>query len=363
MIPAGQALAGDFAEAVRLLDAGRSVIRVAEPPPGTFAEPGLAVCGEVYEGLAVHLPTHLFLAVPADQPGPSRQPREPNAASPARRSVSTARSCRMFGGIFCCLLGIGASLATVPFFVLRQLHGGNVEAGVAVAALSVAAVIARPVAGRLADRHGYKVGDAVRHGHLRPGRARPTTAPDNIGLLVAVRIAARGRGGHRLHRRARPGWSACARPNGAAGSSACTASTCGWASRWARWPAPWPCGSRFLRRLGTVRGGQPRPASRPWPSRTPRRGRRPPAARGSLLPAAAVLPGYLGVARRARLRGPGRVRLPAHAGPRRGQRDRSVRRVRLHLHRCPAVHRQHPRPARPAPGGVLVRAGRGGRAW
>lgn len=68
MIPAGQALVGDFAEAVRLLDAGRSVIRVAEPPAGTFAEPGLAVCGEVYEGLAVHLPTHLFLAVPADSP-------------------------------------------------------------------------------------------------------------------------------------------------------------------------------------------------------------------------------------------------------------------------------------------------------
>ena len=65
MIPRGQALAGDFAEAVRLLDAGRSVIRVAEPPPGTFAGPGLAVCGEVYAGVAVHLPTHLFLAVPA----------------------------------------------------------------------------------------------------------------------------------------------------------------------------------------------------------------------------------------------------------------------------------------------------------
>lgn len=68
MIPAGCALAGDFAEAVRLLDAGRSVIRVAEPPPGTFADSGLAVCGEVYEGLAVHLPTHLFFAVPADAP-------------------------------------------------------------------------------------------------------------------------------------------------------------------------------------------------------------------------------------------------------------------------------------------------------
>ncbi|HKB32121.1 MAG TPA: family 3 encapsulin nanocompartment shell protein [Streptosporangiaceae bacterium] len=68
MIRPGCALAGDFAEAVRLLDAGRSEIRVAEPPPGTFARPGIAVRGEVYEGLAVHLPTHLFLAVPADAP-------------------------------------------------------------------------------------------------------------------------------------------------------------------------------------------------------------------------------------------------------------------------------------------------------
>jgi len=70
MIPTGQALAGDFAEAVRLLVLPRSAIRVAVPPPGTFAEPGLAVCGEVYEGLAVHLPTNLFLAVPANEHTP-----------------------------------------------------------------------------------------------------------------------------------------------------------------------------------------------------------------------------------------------------------------------------------------------------
>jgi MFS family permease len=63
----------------------------------------------------------------------------------------------LFGGIFCCLLGVGASLATVPFFVLQRLHGSNLEAGVAVAALSVAVVVARPVAGRLADLHGYKL--------------------------------------------------------------------------------------------------------------------------------------------------------------------------------------------------------------
>ena len=41
------------------------MIRVAEPPPGTFAQPGLAVCAEVHEGVAVHLPTHFFHVVPA----------------------------------------------------------------------------------------------------------------------------------------------------------------------------------------------------------------------------------------------------------------------------------------------------------
>lgn len=63
----------------------------------------------------------------------------------------------LFGGIFFCLLGVGASLATLPFFVLQQLHGSKVEVGVVVAAISVAAVVTRPVAGRLADRHGYKL--------------------------------------------------------------------------------------------------------------------------------------------------------------------------------------------------------------
>jgi MFS family permease len=63
----------------------------------------------------------------------------------------------MFGGIFFSLLGVGASLATLPFFVLQHLHGSKVEVGVVVAAISVAAVVTRPVAGRLADLHGYKL--------------------------------------------------------------------------------------------------------------------------------------------------------------------------------------------------------------
>ena len=93
----------------------------------------------------------------------------------------------MFGGIFFCLLGVGASLATLPFFVLRQLHGSKVEVGVVVAAISVAAVVTRPVAGRLADRHGYKL--------LMLGGAAAVTLAGagyfgarNLPVLVAVRI-------------------------------------------------------------------------------------------------------------------------------------------------------------------------------
>jgi hypothetical protein len=60
----GCALVGDFSMAARLLESGRSVIKVAEPPAGLFDRPGTAVCAEVYEGVAVQLPTHFFHVVP-----------------------------------------------------------------------------------------------------------------------------------------------------------------------------------------------------------------------------------------------------------------------------------------------------------
>jgi hypothetical protein len=64
-IDPGWALVADISVAARLLDARRSVMRVAEPPPGTFARPGVAVCAEVWEGVAVHLPTLFYLVTPA----------------------------------------------------------------------------------------------------------------------------------------------------------------------------------------------------------------------------------------------------------------------------------------------------------
>lgn len=93
----------------------------------------------------------------------------------------------MFGGIFFSLFGVGASLATLPFYVLDELHGNKVEVGVVTATISVAAVVSRPIAGRLADRHGYKLlmlcGPAI---CILAGAAYYAAA--NVAVLVAIRV-------------------------------------------------------------------------------------------------------------------------------------------------------------------------------
>ena len=60
LVDPGTAIVGDFG-GVQLFDAGRSVIRFAEPPPGTFAEPGIALMAQIYERVVVNLPTNFFV--------------------------------------------------------------------------------------------------------------------------------------------------------------------------------------------------------------------------------------------------------------------------------------------------------------
>ncbi|MDN3353822.1 MFS transporter [Actinomadura sp. DC4] len=93
----------------------------------------------------------------------------------------------MFAGIFFCLLGVGASLATLPFYVLQELDGNKVEVGVVTAAIAVAAVVSRPIAGRIADRHGYKPIMLCGAGICVLAGAAYYAAFD-VPLLVAVRI-------------------------------------------------------------------------------------------------------------------------------------------------------------------------------
>jgi hypothetical protein len=61
LVDPGTAIVGDFGHGAQLFDAGRSVIRFAEPPPGTLAEPGIALMAEIYERVVVNLPTHFFV--------------------------------------------------------------------------------------------------------------------------------------------------------------------------------------------------------------------------------------------------------------------------------------------------------------
>ncbi|PXX71174.1 hypothetical protein DFR70_101596 [Nocardia tenerifensis] len=61
LVEPGTAIVGDFGHGAQLFDAGRSVIRFAEPPAGTFAEPGPAVMAEIYERVVVNLPTNFFV--------------------------------------------------------------------------------------------------------------------------------------------------------------------------------------------------------------------------------------------------------------------------------------------------------------
>jgi hypothetical protein len=61
LVDPGTAIVGDFGHGAQLLDAGRSVIKFAEPPPGTFAEPGLGLKAEIYERVVVNLPGTFFV--------------------------------------------------------------------------------------------------------------------------------------------------------------------------------------------------------------------------------------------------------------------------------------------------------------
>ncbi|MFE0593838.1 MFS transporter [Micromonospora echinospora] len=93
----------------------------------------------------------------------------------------------LFGAILLCLLGVGASLAVLPFLVLDELDGNRVEVGVVIAAIAVAAVVARPIAGRIGDRHGYRT--VMLAGAALCGLASlGYLVAGSIPLLVAVRI-------------------------------------------------------------------------------------------------------------------------------------------------------------------------------
>jgi hypothetical protein len=62
MLDPGTIIVGDFFAGATIFDSGRSTIAFGRPPDGTFAQGGIAVVGEIRTALAIHLPTHFFVA-------------------------------------------------------------------------------------------------------------------------------------------------------------------------------------------------------------------------------------------------------------------------------------------------------------
>lgn len=61
LVDPGTAIVGDFGHGAQLFDAGRSVVKFADPPVGTFARPGIALMAQIYERVVVNLPTNFFV--------------------------------------------------------------------------------------------------------------------------------------------------------------------------------------------------------------------------------------------------------------------------------------------------------------
>ncbi len=84
------------------------------------------------------------------------------ASPPARlRAAAAARpalaaSAGVWVATFICFLGIGASLTVLPRYVQGPIGAGDVAVGVVVGAFALAAVVGRPLGGRLADAHGRR---------------------------------------------------------------------------------------------------------------------------------------------------------------------------------------------------------------
>jgi len=63
----------------------------------------------------------------------------------------------IFGGLFCGYVGLSVAIPVLPAFVLQSFAASNFEIGLTVTATALTALLIRPVAGYLADRHGHRL--------------------------------------------------------------------------------------------------------------------------------------------------------------------------------------------------------------
>lgn len=62
----------------------------------------------------------------------------------------------IFGGLFTGYLGLTSVIPVLPGFVRSHLHAADFAVGLVITATALTALLTRPFAGRLADRHGHK---------------------------------------------------------------------------------------------------------------------------------------------------------------------------------------------------------------
>jgi len=75
----------------------------------------------------------------------------------AQRRPNAAAFAGVFSSTLLCFLAVGAVLPVLPRYVVGPLGGSDLDAGIVTGAFAFAAVIGRPIGGRIADRRGRRV--------------------------------------------------------------------------------------------------------------------------------------------------------------------------------------------------------------
>ncbi len=93
----------------------------------------------------------------------------------------------VFGGLFCGYLGLSCVIPVLPTFVRDRLHAADIVVGLVITATALTALLTRPVAGALADRHGFR--RVMRVGALIVGAGGGLYfLPLGVASLVGVRL-------------------------------------------------------------------------------------------------------------------------------------------------------------------------------
>jgi predicted MFS family arabinose efflux permease len=110
--------------------------------------------------------------------------------SPATRAAAPPRLAygAVLAAALCCYAALGEVLSILPGYVPDELGGGPTAVGLAVGAPALTGLLARPLGGRLADRHGARPLVLAGAAAMAAG-ALPAVASATLGALLLSRLA------------------------------------------------------------------------------------------------------------------------------------------------------------------------------